>query len=57
MRADMFVRADVVAELGWDASIRDEDIAVAVKDGVVTLAGVVDTYAQRYAAERAVEHV
>jgi osmotically-inducible protein OsmY len=57
MRTDSELRADIIAELGWDLSIRDEDIATAVKDAVVTLAGTVDTYAQRYAAERAVERV
>lgn len=57
MRSDYELRADVTAELGWDPRIRDEDIATAVKDGVVTLAGTVDTYAQRYAAERAIERV
>jgi osmotically-inducible protein OsmY len=57
MRTDNELRTDIIAELNWDASIRDEDIATAVKDGVVTLAGIVDTYAQRYAAERAVERV
>lgn len=57
MRTDSELRVDVISELSWDPSIRDEDIATAVKDGVVTLAGIVDTYAQRYAAERAVERV
>ena len=57
MRNDNELRTDVLAELSWDPSIRDEDIAIAVKDGVVTLAGTVDTYAQRFAAERAVERV
>lgn len=57
MRNDNELRTDVLAELNWDPSIRDEDIAVSVKDGVVTLAGTVDTYAQRFAAERAVERV
>jgi len=57
MRNDNELRTDVLAELNWDPSIRDEDIAIAVKDGVVTLAGTVDTYAQRFAAERAVERV
>ena len=57
MRTDNELRTDIIAELRWDASIRDEDIATAVNDGVVTLAGTVDTYAQRYAAERAVERV
>ncbi|HEY8257463.1 MAG TPA: BON domain-containing protein [Gemmatimonadales bacterium] len=57
MRSDKDIRTDVVAELNWSSSVRDEDIAVAVKDGVVTLGGTVDDYAQRYAAERAVEKV
>jgi osmotically-inducible protein OsmY len=57
MRTDHELRTDVVAELNWDTAIRNEDIATSVKDGVVTLAGVVDTYAQRYAAERAAERV
>lgn len=57
MRTDNELRADVVAELSWDPSIREEDIATAVKGGVVTLAGIVETYAQRYAAQRAVERV
>jgi len=57
MRTDRELRTDVLAEQSWDPSIRDEDIATAVKDGVVTLAGTIDTYAQRYAAERAVERV
>ena len=57
MRTDNELRTDVLAELNWDPSIRHEDIATAVKDGVITLAGTVDTYAQRYAAERAAERV
>lgn len=57
MRTDSELRTDVVAELNWDPRIRDEDIATSVKEGVVTLAGIVDTYAQRYAAERAVGRV
>jgi osmotically-inducible protein OsmY len=57
MKTDSELRNDVLSELQWDASIRNEDIAIAVKDGVVTLAGTVDNYAQRYAAERAVERV
>jgi osmotically-inducible protein OsmY len=57
MRSDTELQRDVVAELNWDASIRNEDIAVAVKKGIVTLAGTVDSYAQWYAAERAAERV
>ena len=57
MRTDKELQGDVATELAWDPSIRHEDIAVAAKDGVITLGGTVDTYAQRYAAERAVERI
>jgi len=57
MRTDFELNRDVMAELTWDPSIRNEDIAVAVHEGVVTLAGVVDSFAQRIAAERAVQRV
>src|SRR5678809_527460 len=57
MRTDVELRADVLSELQRDTSIRNEDIAVAVQDGVITLAGTVDSYAQRYAAGRVVEPV
>jgi len=57
MKTDFELRSDVLSELLWDPSIRNEDIAIAVKDGVVTLAGTVDSYAQLYAAERAIERV
>lgn len=54
---DMDIQTKVMEELGWDPSVRNEEIAVAVKDGVVTLAGFVDSYAQKRAAERATERV
>lgn len=57
MVSDKELRTSVQAELQWDPSIRDEDIAVSVKDGVVTIAGVVDSYAQRLSAERAAMRV
>jgi osmotically-inducible protein OsmY len=57
MRSDKEIRTDVVAGLSWSSRVRDEDVAVAVEDGVVTLAGTVDSYAQRDAAERAVQSV
>jgi osmotically-inducible protein OsmY len=57
MKSDTELQRDVAAELNWDPSIRNEDIAVAVKEGAVTLAGSIDSYAQWYAAERAVERV
>src|SRR5688572_3102656 len=52
-RNDTDIQRDVIAELKWDPSLRDDDIAVAVRDGVVTLAGFVDSYADKWKAERA----
>lgn len=57
MRSDTELHDDVLAELRWDQRLREKDIAVAVREGVVTLAGTVESYAQRYASERAVERV
>jgi osmotically-inducible protein OsmY len=57
MKSDTELHDDVLAELRWDQRLREKDIALAVRGGVVTLAGTVESYAQRYASERAVERV
>jgi len=57
MKSDEDIRHDVEAELQWDPDIRAADIAVAVKDGVVTLAGFVRSYAQKAQAERDAKRV
>jgi osmotically-inducible protein OsmY len=57
MKTDMQLRDDVLDELRWEPSINEKAIGVEVKEGVVTLAGFVDNYAQKYAAERAAERV
>jgi osmotically-inducible protein OsmY len=46
-----------MTELKWEPTIRAAEIGVAVKDGVVTLSGDVDTYSMKWAAERAVRRV
>jgi len=48
---------DVLAELKWDARVQPNEIGVSVKDGVVTLTGVVDSYSKRWAAEEAAHRV
>jgi osmotically-inducible protein OsmY len=53
----MELQHDVTHELRWDPGVRDEEIAVAAKDGVVTLAGTVDSYPAKFAATRAAERV
>ncbi|WP_068874863.1 MULTISPECIES: BON domain-containing protein [unclassified Phenylobacterium] len=57
MKSDEDIRHDVEAELQWDPDIRAADIAVAVKEGVVTLTGFVRSYAQRWQAERDAKRV
>ncbi len=57
MRTDMDIQKDVVAALKWEPSLRDDDIAVGVRDGVVTLAGFVDSYADKLTAERVASKV
>ena len=57
MKSDSQVQRDVFEELRWDPRVRETEIGIAVKDGVVTLSGFVDSYAQRTAAEHAVERI
>jgi len=57
MKTDDQLKADVSAELRWDAAIDAAHIGVAVRDGVVTLRGKVDNYLEKHAAERAARRV
>jgi osmotically-inducible protein OsmY len=50
---DEEIQRDVLEELKWDARVQPNEIGVAVKDGVVTLTGYVDTYIKKWAAEDA----
>ena len=54
MKTDAQLQKDILAELAWDPAINATDVGVIVKDGVVTLAGHLTNYAEKYAAERAV---
>ena len=56
-RTDEDIQRDVLAELKWDARVQPNEIGVSVKDGVVTLTGVVDSYSKRWAAEDAAHRV
>lgn len=57
MKSDMQIKADVTAELMWDPAVDSASVGVAVKDGVVTLGGTVDTVLQKRAVERAARRV
>ncbi len=56
-KTDASIREDVIFELKYDPKITPTDIAVAVKDGVVTLSGYVPTYWEKDAAEKAAKRV
>jgi osmotically-inducible protein OsmY len=55
--ADSQIQAEVLAELAGDVGTLSSQIAVAVRDGVVTLDGEVDSLARRLAVVRAAERV
>jgi osmotically-inducible protein OsmY len=57
IRTDEEIQKDVLAELKWDAQVQPNEIGVAVKDGVVTLTGWVDSYLKKWAAEDAAHRV
>ena len=57
MKTDAKIKDDVLQELAWQLGVDKTDIGVIVKDGVVTLTGVVDSYSKKIAAERAAKSV
>ncbi len=57
MKSDIQIQKDVIAELKWEPIVMASEIGVAVKKGIVTLSGQVDTYAEKLAAERAAKRV
>ena len=57
MKTDSEIERDVKAELGWNPDLKSTDIAISVKDGVVTLAGFVPRYIDKYEAEKAAKRV
>ena len=56
-RTDTELRADIVAELKWDPSVRESRIGIIVNDGIVTLTGTAEVWAEKSAAERATQRV
>ena len=57
MRSDSDIKRDVEDELRWDPDIDSTDIAVTVKNGVVTLAGFTRSYSNKLEAEAAAKRV
>ena len=57
MKSDSDLKKDVLTELSWDPLIPETRVGVIVSEGVVTLTGHLDTYAEKVATKRAVERV
>jgi len=57
MKTDREILNDVQDELKWDPYLSTSEIGVSVKNGIVTLTGVVDSYWKKLAAENTVKKV
>lgn len=57
MRSESEIERDVREELKWDPDLDADDIAISVKDSVVTLAGFTRSYSDRLEAEQAAKRV
>ncbi len=54
---DQKIQQDIVEELRWQPSLRNDDVAVGVRGGVVTLGGFVDSYGDKAKVERVASRV
>jgi len=54
---DKDIQQAVLRELEWEPQVKSTEIGVAVKEGIITLTGYVDSYTKRYNAERAAKRV
>jgi len=57
MKTDKQVQQDVLDELKWEPSVNAARIGVEVKDGIVTLAGQVASYAEKWHVEHSAQRV
>lgn len=57
MKTDAQLKSAIQDEIRWEPTISSKDIEVATKDGIVTLTGSVPNYAEKWAAEKAVQRV
>lgn len=56
-RIDEAIQRDILDELKWDMRVQPNEVGVAVKDGIITLTGWVDSYMKKLAAEDAAYRV
>jgi BON domain len=56
-KSDEEIQIEALFQLDWDSRLKQSDIGVTVKKGVVTLTGTVDSYAKKLAAQKAAHRV
>jgi osmotically-inducible protein OsmY len=57
MKTDSQLQQDAIAELRWEPLLREAEIGVSAKEGIIILTGTVDSYAKKTEAEDAVKRV
>ena len=57
MKTDIEIQKDVMDELKWEPLLSVSEIGVAVKQGIVTLSGTVDSFSKKEEAETAAKRV
>lgn len=57
MKTDLAIKNDILEELTWLSNVDETQVGVVVKDGVVTLTGLVFSYPIKLAIEKAVKKV
>jgi osmotically-inducible protein OsmY len=57
MKTDSQIQKDVMDQLKWEPFLNASQIGVAVKNGIVTLSGQVDTYSKKLTAENAAKKI
>ena len=57
MKSDNQIQKDVMEQLKWEPFLNFSEIGVAVKNGIATLSGQVDSYTKKLAAENAAKKI
>lgn len=57
MKTDLQIQSDVQSQLKWEPQLNASEIGVSVKNGVVTLSGIVDSFPKKLAAERVAKSI
>lgn len=57
MKTDSEIQRDVMEELEWEPFLNESEVGVAVKNGVVTLSGILDNFSKKISAVKAAKRV